>query len=114
MSTLTGWLHAGTDVDSLAPGDRVTVLLDGWTGERLTLGLTEVRPHVTRHPGTAWLYGVDPANRLRLVLVRTGARNSSARLPAGRPGTPGAADRSLSPHQPSLWKGAHHDNRIAA
>ncbi|MBB5868673.1 hypothetical protein F4553_002052 [Allocatelliglobosispora scoriae] len=110
MSTLTGRLQTGTDVDSLTPGDRVTVLLDGWTGERLTLGLTEVRPHVARHPGTAWLYGVDPANRLRQVLVRADAQNSPVRLPASRPGSRGATVRSPSPHHPSgrlpvgLWR----------
>jgi len=75
-AALTG-IAASGDIKHMAPGNRVTIELDGPTHAHLTLSLTEVRGTLT-HRADRWVYGIDHLRRLRLVLLRPAPEGDGA------------------------------------
>jgi hypothetical protein len=97
---LTGTALSVTDFRRVRIGDRVTILVDGWQAEQLTVTATEIKLTLDHSTGVAWLYGIDGGGRVRLVLARCAAPTvigrASVRL-AAPVGTPAL--------YPSLWDG---------
>jgi hypothetical protein len=102
---LTGAATSVTDFGWVRVGDRVTILLDGWQAEQLTVTVTEIKPPLDRHTGLTWLYGIDGGSRVRLVLTRCAPPTVMGRASVRQP-----APARRSPAYPSLWDsdGAAH------
>jgi hypothetical protein len=102
---LAGTAISVTDFGKVRAGDKVTIVVDGWHAEQLTLAVTEIRQPLDHTIGVTWLYGIDGCGHVRLVLARCAAPTVIGRAPV----RPAAQARTPVPYPPS-WD----SNSVAA
>lgn len=81
---LTGVAISVTDFGRVRPGDLVTIVVDGWQAEQLTLTAIQLKPPLDHYTRQAWIYGTDVSGRVRLVLARYAPQQAVGRAAVPR------------------------------